>query len=187
MIISITTILLILILLFVIFWIASLTLAQAIGAPSVYANNEAINDAFKLAKLKRGQLVLDLGCGDGRSLIIAAKKYGAKAVGIERSLYCFLFCKIRVQMSGYGKNIKVIFGDFHKAEQYLIKVDLVYLYLLNKILNKEEDWLFLSLKKEASISSLCFEFKKHTPAETMKTQNLGKQTTIYLYRKQLSN
>lgn len=157
--------------------------ATLLGAPSVYSNDQAIRDAFKLAGLKSGQCVVDLGCGNAKSLIIAAKEFGAQGIGVERSPYCFLQAKFRVWQSSESKNIKIYFGNFSRLEKELRKADVVYLYLLNSILVKIESWLFSNLQPEAKVVSLAFEFLKRQPAQAAQTINLGRKTTIRLYLK----
>ena len=124
--------------------------------------------------------VLDLGCGDARSLIIAAREFEAKGVGIERSPYCYLKSKLNVFLSGQ-KNIRILFGDFQKYEREIMKADVVYVYLLNSALKKIEVWIFASLKNNAKIVSLCFEFPNHKPKRIMETTNLGRKTKLRLY------
>jgi len=51
--------------------------------PFVPTPEKVIREMLKLAGVKPGETIYDLGCGDGRILIIAAKEFGAKAVGIE--------------------------------------------------------------------------------------------------------
>ena len=174
---------LLIIFLFVAFWQVNLIVAQFWGAPSVYANKGAISDTISLAKPQKKELIVDMGCGDGRSLVFAARKFDLNGVGIERSLYCFLLAKILVWLSGENKRVKILFGDFKKAENYLQKADIVYLYLLNIVLERNEAWFFSNIKDDARIVSLSFGFKKHTPQETINTKNLGKKTTAFLYKK----
>lgn len=174
------SIIIVLILLLVIFWQCNLIYAQFLGAPTVYANEKAIIDAFKLANLRRGQTVVDLGCGDGRSLIIAAKIFNAKGIGVERSLYCYLRSKLNVYFSKQ-KGIQIVFGDFAKLEGQVKKADIIYLYLLNSVLKNIEDWIFQNIKNDSKIVSLSFQFEKHKPMGTKQTKNLGRDTKIYLY------
>jgi SAM-dependent methyltransferase len=165
------------------FWQGSLLFVAIFGTPTVYAFDQAMVDAFKLAKLEKGELVVDLGCGNAKSLIIAAKKFGAKGVGVEISPYCYLKSKWNVFVSGESKNVKIIFGDFKKAEKYLDKADVVYLYLLNKVLKVIEPWFFDHIDKDARVVSLSFTFDQKQPVQTCKTVNLGKDTKISLYKK----
>ena len=164
------------------FWQLSLLFVSVYSVPTVYAFDRAIIDAYKLVDLKKDELVIDLGCGNAKSLIIAAKKFKAWGVGVEISPYCFLKSKWNVWRSGQSKNIKIIFGDFKKAEKYLKKADVVYLYLLNKTLAKIEDWYFKSISKKTRTVVLSFQFRKHKPAKTSKTINLNRQTQLSLYK-----
>lgn len=167
--------------LYLIFRMVNLLIAALLGAPIVYADSRAIIDAFKLAKLKSGQTVIDLGCGNANSLIIAAKQFGAKGIGIERSPYAYLNSKLRVWWYGESANIKIIFGDFSKIEKYLSSADIIYLYLWSSVVQKIEPWIFANIGKKTRIVSLAFPFCDHQPRSISKTMNLGSLHDIYLY------
>ena len=107
----------------VLLWQLTLLLTSMLTSPTVYANDKAIEDSLKLAGLKRGESVVDLGCGNAKSLIIAAKKFGAKGIGVEISPYCYFLARWRVFVLGESKNIKIIYGDFTRAEKYLKSAD----------------------------------------------------------------
>ena len=175
-------ILIIVLLLIVAFWQACLIYAQAVGAPTVYANKGAVVEACKLTGLRKGQTLIDLGCGDGRSLIIASKMFGAKGVGIERSPYCYLKSKLNVYLSGQ-RNIKILYGDIQKYGEEVKKADVVYIYLLNSVLTKIEDWLFAKVGPTTKIVSLAFSFPNHKPKRVIKVKNLGRMTNLSLYLK----
>lgn len=183
MITSILLIVTLLIVLGVLFWLVSMLLMTIFSSPTVYAYDQAIEDSLKLAGLKKGELVVDLGCGNAKSLIIAAKKFKAKGVGIEISPYCYLLASLRVFVAGERKNIKILFGDFKKAEKHLKKADVVYLYLLNSTLKNIEDWFFESITKKTRVVSLAFIFPNCQPVKKKNTFNLNKDTTIRLYKK----
>lgn len=166
------------------FWQLSLLLATIFGSPTVYANKKAITDSLKLLDLKRGELLVDLGCGDARSLILAAKNYGARGLGVERSPYCVLRARLKVFMAGESQKIKIVFGDFRRIERDLQQADAVYLYLLNSTLKKMENWFFGSIGEKTRVVSLAFWFPKHRPVIKIETCNLGKKAVARLYRKQ---
>lgn len=165
------------------FWQLNLIIASIFGSPIVYANTDAIRDTLKLADLKEGELVVDLGCGNAKSLIIASRDFGAKGVGVDLSLYCYLKSRLNVLISGQSKNVKIIWGDFKKAESYLEKADVVYLYLLNTALEKIEPWFFSSIGNQTRVVSLAFVFVKHKPTKSITTFNLRKKTKARLYGK----
>lgn len=167
----------------ILFWQFNLLYVAVLGTPIVYASDKAIIDAFKLTGLKKDNLVVDLGCGNGKSLIIAAKEFSAKGVGVDLSLYCYLKSKLNVFLAGETKNVKIIWGDFKKAEPDLKKADVVYIYLLNSVLKKIEPWFFQSIDKKTRVVSLSFEFPNHKPIKIIETINLNKKTNIRLYKK----
>jgi len=173
----------IIILILTIFWQGSLLLATIFGSPIVYAYRNAVNDSLTLAGTKKNDLVVDLGCGDGRSLIIAAKEFGARGVGIDRSLFCYLRANINVIIAGESKRVKIVWGDFHQAEDYLKKADVVYLYLLNSTLSNIESWIFQAIGSKTKIVSLAFWFPNKKPIKEIDTYTLHKFTKARLYVK----
>jgi len=56
-----------------------------IHAPYVSSPEQVVETMLKLAAVKKGDVVYDLGCGDGRIVIAAAKKFGARGVGIDHN------------------------------------------------------------------------------------------------------
>ncbi|MCR4277739.1 MAG: hypothetical protein NUV80_00075 [Candidatus Berkelbacteria bacterium] len=167
---------------FVLFWQASLLMATISGSPIVYASPKAIRDCLKLTGLSPGQTVIDLGCGNARSLVLATKEFRAKGVGVDRSYYGYWRSIINVWLGGHAKDITIVRGDFRQIERQLTTADVVYLYLLNETLAQIESWLFRHIGKKTTIVSLAFSFPNHQPMETCETTNLGKKTTIRLYR-----
>jgi SAM-dependent methyltransferase len=171
-----------LIALYVIFWQASLIFALSWGSPTVYSQDKAVIDAFQLANLKKGELVVDLGCGNARTLIIAAKQFGARGVGVEISPYCYLASKLNVWRAGESKNIKIFLGSFGKVGAYLKQADVVYLYLLDSVLRRIESWFFENISDKARVVSLAFQFVDHKPKDMVETFSLSK-IKVRLYQK----
>ncbi|MEK9156331.1 MAG: hypothetical protein AAB360_03485 [Patescibacteria group bacterium] len=168
--------------LFILFWQGSLLLATIIGAPTVYAAPRAIRDSLRLASLKPDELLVDLGCGNARSLIIAAREFDARGLGIERSPYAYLIARINVLLWGQRKRIRIVFGDFKRLENELSRINVVYLYLINSTLAGAEKWFFEAIGTETRVVVLSFKFRKRQPIKTAETINLGRKTTIGLYR-----
>jgi cyclopropane fatty-acyl-phospholipid synthase-like methyltransferase len=124
-------------------WQASLIVAVVGGAPTVYPKEKVIRRAYDSVKLKKDQLVADLGCGNTRSLIIAAKQYKAKGIGIEISPFYYLAAKANVFLASESKNIKILFGNFRKRERGFKDADVIYLYFFDRITDKIEPFGFL--------------------------------------------
>lgn len=83
------------------------------GPPYLPTLKRNMDSAFDLLDLKRGQTLLDLGSGDGRVLIAAAKR-GIRAVGIELSPVLFAISWLRTRR--YRKRVRVIWGDYFVTE-----------------------------------------------------------------------
>lgn len=179
-----TLLLLLILSVFVLFWQLSLLIATIAGSPIVYANPKAIRDCLKLTGLSPGQTVIDLGCGNARSLILAAKEFGAKGVGVDRSYYGYYRSKINVWLGGCAKDINIVRGDFRQIERQLASADVVYLYLLNETLAQIESWLFQHIGAKTAVVSLAFSFPNHQPIKTFETINLGQMTIARLYRQE---
>lgn len=167
----------------ILIWQFNLLLALIFGAPVVYAHPRAITDAFRLAGLKKGETIVDLGCGNANTLIIAAKKFGAKGIGVERAPLFYWWSKVNVYLCGQSKNIKIYYGDFRKIESLLKTSDVIYLYLLTGVLSNIETWLFDHIGPQTRIVSLSFKFPNHEPMQTSQTCNLGDSTQVLLYKK----
>ncbi|MDP3993067.1 MAG: hypothetical protein Q8Q05_02555 [bacterium] len=180
---SLTLLVLLIFTVFVLFWQGSLLIATMAGSPIVYASPKAIRDCWKLAGLSRGQTAVDLGCGNARPLILAAKEFGAKGVGIDRSYYGYWRSIINVWLGGRTKDITIVRGDFRRVERQLATADVVYLYLLKETLAEIEPWLFQKIGPKTVVVSLAFSFPHHQPLKTAETWNLGQKTKIRLYRR----
>src|SRR3982751_238116 len=79
------------------------------GAPYLPTLKPQIQTALKLADLKSGQTLLELGCGDGKVLIAAAQR-GLHVVGYELNPLLFLVAWLRTRR--YRKQVRVVWGNF---------------------------------------------------------------------------
>jgi predicted RNA methylase len=101
-----------------------------------------VHTMLRMAEVGSGDLVCDLGCGDGRVLITAARRYGARAVGYEINLLRYLWCQLLISILGLRGRVRVVFGDFF--HQDLSDADVVTCYLLQST----NDELVSKLKRE---------------------------------------
>jgi SAM-dependent methyltransferase len=83
------------------------------GAPYLPTLKPQIKAALELADLKPGDTLIELGCGDGRVLIAAARQ-GYKAVGYELNPLLALIAWLRTHR--YRRQVRVVWGDFWRAE-----------------------------------------------------------------------
>ncbi|MFW9821246.1 MAG: SAM-dependent methyltransferase [Candidatus Thorarchaeota archaeon] len=128
------------------------------GAPWVPTKMKKVRKMLTLAELQQNEVLYDLGCGDGRVLLTAARKFGAKAVGIEISPLFYLWCQIVITIFGLRSRVKIKYGNFFKYD--MSEADVVICYLLQETNDKLEDKLLKELKPTARIISNTFMFNK---------------------------
>ena len=87
-------------------------------------SDERVDEALRLAGLRPGECLVDLGCGDGRVLLRAAEAYGADVVGVE--LDPGLAATARELLAGAGVGGTVLEGDF---ESVPLEADVVFAFL----------------------------------------------------------
>jgi len=132
------------------------------GLPPVPTNPERIRKALKLANLQSTEVLYDLGAGDGRVLLIAAREFGAKAIGIEIGpIQCALIW-LRAVASGFGNQIQVRWANFYKAD--LRDADIVFVYATSKEVVKLAPHLEKQLKKGARVISISADFPEWEPS-----------------------
>ena len=132
------------------------------GLPPVPTKPERIRKALKLANLQPNEVLYDLGAGDGRVLLIAARELGAKAVGIEVGPVQCALIWLRAAVSGFGKQIQIKWADFYKAD--LREADVVFIYATSKELVKLAPHLEKQLKKGARVVSISADFPDWEPS-----------------------
>ena len=81
---------------------------------------------LKIAKIKPGDVVYDLGSGDGRILLEAARHFGARAVGIEIDPLRYIITKIKIHVLNLQDSVQIIWGNFFKQD--LSNADIIIVY-----------------------------------------------------------
>jgi SAM-dependent methyltransferase len=133
------------------------------GLPPVPTRLERIRKALTLAKLQPNEVLYDLGAGDGRVLLVAARDFGTKAVGIEIGpIQCALIW-LRVVASGFGNQIRVRWANFYKSD--LREADVVFVYATSKEVMKLAPHLETQMKKGARLVSISADFPEWEPQE----------------------
>jgi SAM-dependent methyltransferase len=83
------------------------------------------------ARLKRGDVLYDLGCGDGRMLVLAAQKYGCRGIGYDIDPERVAAARERVKRSGVAHLVKIVEADLYEVD--LNGAHALSLYLLPEI------------------------------------------------------
>lgn len=148
--------------LFIVVVLAWIFVPAFYGLPPVPTKPERIQKALELADLKPNETLYDLGMGDGRVLIIAARDFGAKAVGIEIGPVQCALAWLRVTASGLGKRIRIRWANFYKAN--LQDADVVFLYATSKEVRRLASHLESQMKMGARLVSVSADFPEWEPS-----------------------
>ena len=126
------------------------------GAPWLPTSMKKVRKMLELVELQPDEVLYDLGCGDGRIIVMAARKFGAKAVGVEIDPIRYLWCEFLITILGLRKKVKVLYGDLFKKD--LSDADVVVTYLLQRTNDQLSDKLLMEMKPNSRIVSNTFGF-----------------------------
>jgi len=104
----------------------------SLDVPYVPTPQAVVDRMLSLAQVKRGETVYDLGSGDGRIVVTAAKKHGAKAVGIDLDPIRVKEARENVERNGVEHLVTIREGNALKTQD-LDKANVVTLYLLPSV------------------------------------------------------
>lgn len=130
-------------------------LAYFVGVPYVPTLNMTMERMLELAEIKPRQKIADLGSGDGRLLIVAARK-GAQAVGWEINPILAILSKIKIRHAGLQDKITIHVESYWPAD--LKKFDVIFLFLIPNKMEQMEQKLRRELKPGAKVISNSFVF-----------------------------
>ena len=154
-------------------------------APFVPSPNSVVEYMLKLADLKAGEVLFDMGSGDGRTVIMAAKTFGARGVGIELREDLAKKALATIHENGLEDRVTIMNGSMFDVN--LSSADVVYLYLTTSANEKIRPKLESDLKKGARVVSHDYEIIGWKPEKVenfCENPKLGYPShTIYLYRK----
>lgn len=102
------------------------SIAFIIGAPFAPTSSRAEHAMVGLANITSGMVVYDIGSGDGR-LVIEAAKRGARATGIEGNPFLVVFSRLRIIRLPYREKIRFVWGNFWHYNVTSAKVIFAYL------------------------------------------------------------
>ena len=148
-------------------------------APYIPTPQEAVDRMLEAAHVKPGDVVYDLGSGDGRIVITAAQKFGARGVGVEIRPDLCRIARERIKALGLEDRVSMIEGSALRVD--LSPADVVTMYLLTSSNERLKPNLEKYLKPGSRV--VCYEFpiKGWKPMEAIVLQTGRTEHFIYLY------
>lgn len=180
---SITDILIAFILFFQFFLLCSMILIVYLlgrglfGVPWIRTNEEISKAMLELAGVKRGDTIVDYGCGDGAIVMTAAKQFGANGIGFEYIRVLALYAKLRARYFGVSKHVHIRRENFLSGKT-LPKADVVTSYLYPEVNAKLEPLLVRDYPSGTRVVSRTFLFPT---LPMIASKKVGKET-VYLYQ-----
>lgn len=152
--------------------------------PFITTPGDVVERMLELAGTKADDLVADLGSGDGRIVIAAARKYGARGLGIELDQKLVDVSRENARKAGVADRVAFVQGDVLEAD--FSKASVVTVYLLPNLISQLEPRL-LALKPGTRIVSHSFHMPSWRPDRTVTLQvtqphpGQGDVSTLFLW------
>jgi predicted RNA methylase len=145
-----------------------------IGAVWVPTPRKVVRKMLQLASVGVDDILIELGSGDGRILFMAAKEFGARAIGIEADPVRLFWTLIWIRLKGLKDLVSVLWGNFFKKD--LSTASVVTIYQSTEINNKLKDKLLKELKPGTRVISHSFTFDGWEPIK------VDEDNKLYLYQ-----
>ena len=151
--------------------------------PYVPTPQEVVDRMLELAQVKKGDVVYDLGSGDGRIVITAAKKYGVKAIGFEIDPERIKESTENIKKAGVGHLVEIRQQDIRNVD--LSAASVLTMYLLPEVNLMIRPNIWKQMKPGSRVVSHDFDMGDWTP---LKTENIKDSSswdhTLYLWHVQ---
>jgi SAM-dependent methyltransferase len=153
---------------------------KGFDVPFVPTPTEVVDEMLRLAGVKAGDVLYDLGCGDGRIVIAAAKRFGIKAVGIDID-------PVRITESNANAAAAGVAGKVKFIQQNLFESDfkdatVVTMYLLTSVNRRLRPKLLAELRPGTRLVSHSFDMGDWGPDQTsLVTTSFDDQRAVYFW------
>jgi SAM-dependent methyltransferase len=132
-----------------------------IPVPYIPSTEVAVEEMLRLAGVRRDDLVIDLGSGDGRIVIAAARYFGARGVGIEIDPELVVAATDNARKAGVADRVRFVAQDALRAD--ISQATVVTMYLLAPLVEKLKPKLLAELRPGTRIVAHDFGFKDWPP------------------------
>jgi precorrin-6B methylase 2 len=155
---------------------------SSLRAPDVHYEPtppEVVDVMLRLANVKAGDVVYDLGCGDGRIVITAARDFGARGVCVDIDPQRIAESQENGRAAGVADQIRFLNQDLFVTD--LSEATVVMLFLSPGLNLKARPKLLRELKPGARIVSHWHDMDDWKPQKTMRVTSNGRERPVYLW------
>lgn len=151
-------------------------------SPYVSTPQRVVEKMLEFAGVSADDTVYDLGSGDGRIVITAVQKFGARAVGVEIRSELAEQSSKEIARLGLEKSARIIHGDMFEVDPS--RATVVTLYQLTAVNKRLRGLLDKRLRPDTRIVSVDFQIPGWTPVKTINaTSEAGTEYKLFLYVK----
>ncbi|MGC8792401.1 MAG: SAM-dependent methyltransferase [Bryobacteraceae bacterium] len=151
--------------------------------PYVPTPHDVVEQMLKLAGVKKGDVVYDLGCGDGRIVVMAAQKFGARGVGIDINPERIAEAKQNAEQAGVADRVKFFQQNLFDAD--IREATVVTLYLLPSVNLRLRPKLQHDLKPGTRIVSHSFDMGDWKPDKEIEYN--GRKLYLWIIKPGMAN
>ena len=155
------------------------TAGLKLDVPYVSTPAPVVDEMLRLAQLGAGDVIYDLGCGDGRIVIAAARNFGARGVGIDLDPRRIAEANAAARSAGVDANVRFLVQDLFKAD--FSEASVVTLYLFPELNARLKSKLLAELAPGARVLSHQFLIGDWPPAREERVIVGTMDHTIYLW------
>jgi SAM-dependent methyltransferase len=154
----------------------ALDYGRGLDVPYVQTEPAVVRKMLELAAVQRNELVIDLGCGDGRIPIAAASAFGARAIGYDLDPARIADAIANARQAGVEARTRFVRQDLFNAP--IGQANVVTLFLFPAVLERLRPRLRSELGPGARIVSHSFQIRTWKPEKVLRFEG----RTLYLYR-----
>ncbi len=148
-------------------------------APFIPTPFNVVRKMLEVSGLKQGEVLYDLGSGDGRIVLMAAKEFGANSYGVEHKFSLIEESRIKAEELGISDNVQFIQDNIFNP--HLGDADVVTIYLTIRSNERIRPKLERELKVGARVVSHNFPIIKWKPNKISRIIDANQVHTLYLY------
>lgn len=148
-----------------------------LDVPYVPTDQKVVDEMLRLVNVKKGDVLYDLGCGDGRIVVTAAKRYGATGFGVDIDPQRIRESRANAREAGVTDKVKFEVRDLFTMD--VRPATVLTMYLLPSVNLKLRPKLFKELRPGARLVSHDFTMGNWQPDKTVLVEGPYRQHTLY--------